>query len=160
MSMVRTRDVLRRLEIASPCTVPWDSMRGDDKVRFCGKCRLHVYNLSAMNDREALSLVAHREHRLCVRFYRRPDGTVLTRDCGAAARRVARVMFAAICTFLALAIAGTAAGIETWLTEVRWPRKGQLSLAELAPTMGAPVAPPTTVGTPMPVPEVGGPRSR
>jgi hypothetical protein len=81
-----------------------------------------------MSTRDALSLVASREHRVCVRFYRRPDGTVVTQDCGSAARRAARLMFGAICTFIALVIAGTAAGYETWMTEVRWPGKGQLGL--------------------------------
>ena len=128
MSMTSGRDVLRRLEIASPCTVAWDSMRGDDNVRLCGQCRLNVYNLSGMSTRDALSLVASREHRVCVRFYRRLDGTVVTQDCGSAARRAARLMFGAICTFIALVIAGTAAGHETWMTEVRRPWKGQLSL--------------------------------
>jgi hypothetical protein len=41
-----------------------------------------VYNLSAMTaeDAEAL-LVAHEGRRICGAFYRREDGTVLTRDC-------------------------------------------------------------------------------
>jgi len=150
MSMTSGRDVLRRLEIASPCTVAWDSMRGDDNVRFCGQCRLNVYNLSGMSTRDALSLVASREHRVCVRFYRRPDGTVVTQDCGSAARRAARLMFGAICTFIALVIAGTAAGYETWMTEVRWPGKGQISLKDrldledrvVMGMIGRPVAPP------------------
>jgi hypothetical protein len=118
-----TRTALRplRLEVASPCTVPWQSMRGDDRVRHCDKCRLDVYDLSGMSQREAEALIESREGRLCVRFYRRPDGTVVTRDCGAAARRVARTMFAAICTFVALVLTGSAAGMSTWLTEVRWP---------------------------------------
>jgi hypothetical protein len=129
MSVNPGRDVLRRLEVVSPCTVSWDSMRGDDNVRFCGECRLNVYNLSGMSTPDALSLVARREHRVCVRFYRRPDGTVVTQDCGSAARRAARLMFGAICTFIALVLAGTAAGYETWMTEVRWPKKSQFSLS-------------------------------
>jgi hypothetical protein len=56
-------------------------MQGDDKVRFCGECRLNVYNLSAMTRREAEEKVRQREGRLCVRFYQRADGTVLTQDC-------------------------------------------------------------------------------
>jgi hypothetical protein len=128
MGMNSDRDVLRRLEVVSPCTVSWDSMRGDDQVRFCGECRLHVYNLSGMTTPEALSLVARREHRVCLRFYRRGDGTVVTQDCGSAGRRAARLMFGAICTFIALVIAGTAVGYESWMTEVRWPWKGQVSL--------------------------------
>ena len=56
-------------------------MKGDDRVRFCASCKLSVYNLSRMSRAEAEQLVETQEGRLCVRFYRRQDGTVLTRDC-------------------------------------------------------------------------------
>ena len=56
-------------------------MNGDDRVRFCGECQLNVYNLSAMSRSEAEDLVRQREGRLCVRFYRREDGTMITQDC-------------------------------------------------------------------------------
>lgn len=56
-------------------------MIGDDRVRHCSQCNLNVYNLSAMSGREAEELVSKREGRMCVRFYRRKDGTVLTRNC-------------------------------------------------------------------------------
>ena len=56
-------------------------MEGDDRVRFCDECGLNVYNLSAMTEDAALKLVEEREGRLCVRFYQREDGTVLTSDC-------------------------------------------------------------------------------
>lgn len=79
---------LELLFIPNPCTVPWESMQGDDKVRFCGECRLHVYNLSEMTRDAAEELVRTREGQLCVRFYRRPDGTVLTQSCTIAARAI------------------------------------------------------------------------
>lgn len=97
------------IDIRTPCTTSWDAMRGDDRVRFCDQCRLNVYDLSAMTREAATKLVQEREGRLCVRFYRRTDGTVLTADgCGrvrAAARRAKRVavamagaLFAAVLT--------------------------------------------------------------
>ena len=42
-------EILDRLRIASPCPMRWDDMQGDDRKRFFGECRLHVYNLSAMS---------------------------------------------------------------------------------------------------------------
>jgi hypothetical protein len=42
---------------------------------------LNVYNLSEMSQESAEALIAETEGRLCVRFYQRADGTVLTRDC-------------------------------------------------------------------------------
>lgn len=82
---------LDRIGVASPCSVPWDAMEGDDaRARFCGVCKLNVYNLSAMTRDEAERLVAEREGRLCVRFYRRTDGTLLTRDCPVGLARLRR----------------------------------------------------------------------
>ncbi|MHC5540977.1 hypothetical protein ACYOEI_22370, partial [Singulisphaera rosea] len=72
---------LNVLQIASPCQASWADMRGDDRTRFCESCSKHVYNLSGMTRAEALSLVEAAEGRLCVRFYRRADGSVLTADC-------------------------------------------------------------------------------
>jgi hypothetical protein len=39
---------LDEIEIATPCPASWEAMTGDDRSRFCGQCRLNVYNLSAM----------------------------------------------------------------------------------------------------------------
>jgi hypothetical protein len=79
--MVQAANPLHNLHVASPCPASWDRMQGNDKVRFCSECRLNVYNLSAMSRREAEEMVRDREGRLCVRFYQRADGTVLTQDC-------------------------------------------------------------------------------
>jgi len=56
-------------------------MYGDSRKRFCGDCKLHVYNLSGMTTDEAEALIINAEGRLCVRFYRRADGSVITQDC-------------------------------------------------------------------------------
>ena len=87
---------LDQLRIASPCTADWNRMEGDDRVRFCGDCKLHVFNLSAMTRSEAEALLQARTGRTCVRFYRRADGTVLTSDCpvGARKKRVRRAVLA------------------------------------------------------------------
>jgi hypothetical protein len=72
---------LNTLQVARPCSADWNAMRGTDRVRHCAACGLHVYDLSAMTAADALALVEQTEGRLCVRFYRRADGTLLTRDC-------------------------------------------------------------------------------
>ncbi|MBI3550119.1 MAG: hypothetical protein HY078_13865 [Elusimicrobia bacterium] len=72
---------LDSIKVATPCTQSWDAMAGDDKVRFCSSCRLNVYNLSSMSRAEAESFVALSEGRMCVAFYRRADGKILTQDC-------------------------------------------------------------------------------
>ena len=79
--------VLEHIRIASPCAADWDDMRGDDRVRFCGRCEKNVYNLSAMSRDEGEALVREKEGRLCVRLYQRADGTVITNDCPVGVRR-------------------------------------------------------------------------
>ena len=85
----RDSEILARVNVASPCTASWDAMEGDEQARFCGGCKKNVYNLSAMTAEEAAALVRNTEGRLCVRYYRRTDGTMLTADCpiGASARQ-------------------------------------------------------------------------
>lgn len=88
--------------MASPCGESWDAMEGDGRVRFCGRCRLNVYNFSEMTEAELRRLVERREGRLCGRFFRRRDGTVLTRDCPVGWRRKAAFALAAALALLAL----------------------------------------------------------
>jgi hypothetical protein len=84
------RDAVDRIEIASPCTVPWEGMRGDGRVRFCGQCRQNVFNVEALSRAEAQRLIADREGRVCLRLLRRPDGTVVTADCWSRLRAARR----------------------------------------------------------------------
>jgi hypothetical protein len=81
---------LNDLKIASPCSQDWDAMIGVGRKRYCTECKLNVYNLSGMTRREAEALLMNSEGRLCVRFYRRADGTVLTQDCPVGWRAVRR----------------------------------------------------------------------
>ncbi|MCC6427881.1 MAG: hypothetical protein IT435_13805 [Phycisphaerales bacterium] len=88
--------ILDQIQIAAPCPMKWEDMavvgQGDDRTRFCNECSLHVHNISDMTRDEAerflLSTLTHNpanpegsRRRVCATFYRRPDGTILTRDC-------------------------------------------------------------------------------
>ncbi len=72
---------LETIQVAKPCRADWDAMTGDAQVRHCGECRLNVYNLSEMTRAQAEAVILEHEGHLCVRFYTRADGTVLTQDC-------------------------------------------------------------------------------
>jgi hypothetical protein len=72
---------LNNVRIAAPCKADWNEMIGNQRQRFCGACKLNVYNLSGMTKQEAENLLIGSEGRLCVRFYKRADGSVLTKDC-------------------------------------------------------------------------------
>jgi hypothetical protein len=100
-------DLLDHLRVASPCDAAWDEMEGDDLVRVCLRCQLQVYNLSGMTQRDADAFVRETEGQLCIRFYRRHDGTLLTDNCpvgwGPARRRLLMWMGNAVA---ALGVAG------------------------------------------------------
>ena len=96
---------LDSIGVAAPCKAAWDDMAGTDRVRACGLCKLSVYDMSAMSRPEAEALVQAREGRLCVRFFRRADGKVLTDNCPIGLKRVRRrlmTMAAAIAAVLAV----------------------------------------------------------
>jgi len=78
---MNANDFLPNIHVASPCSARWQDMTGDERARFCGQCRKHVYDLSQMTTESAAELIREKEGKLCVRFYRRADGTILTADC-------------------------------------------------------------------------------
>jgi hypothetical protein len=145
-----TTDPLDGLTVAVPCTVSWESMRGDARRRFCGSCRLHVHDLSAMTRDEALAFLAARPpgERLCGRFFRRPDGRVLTRDCRAAVRALRRralLVTAALLGAVGLGGVVLAAAREDDGTTL-WDRQPFATLARYLPASWLPAQPRQLMG--------------
>jgi hypothetical protein len=104
--------LLTNIRVASPCPARWADMTGDDRARFCAQCQKHVYNLSEMTAEDASDLIREKEGRLCVRFYQRADGTVLTADCpvgAAAVWRRAKTLAAA-----AVALLFSSVAVSVW----------------------------------------------
>lgn len=156
--MTRTHIPLDNVKVATPCPASWDEMTGNDRVRFCGQCSLNVYNLSGMRRVEAERLISSTEGRLCVRYFRRKDGTVLTTDCpvGLAAlrRRMARAASAVAGLVIGL-VGGVAAGLGYRAFEPA-PTKYE---GYVAGAMEAPLAPTPEMGAMPPPPhEVVGER--
>ncbi len=171
-------DVLDRVRVAAPCTMSWDAMPGGERVRSCEKCAHKVYNLSAMTAAEAAQLVARAEgknaERVCVRFYRRSDGTMLTADCPVGARavrqRMARrtsVAFAAVGALFGMSLMGKTRDEQPRL--VQWvlnaidppappvwgpapasPASPATPVAPVAPTVMGKIALPMAPATPEP----------
>lgn len=104
--MSKFTNSLDNVSVASPCSQDWNTMIGNERKRYCGDCKLNVYNLSGMTRGEAENLIMNAEGRLCVRFYRRADGSVLTKDCPvgwqAIKRRVSRTAAAFASLFFGL----------------------------------------------------------
>jgi hypothetical protein len=126
----RALPLLEDVAIAAPCTASWEEMVGDEHVRFCGKCEKNVYNLSSLPREEAEALLAAKEGKMCVRLYKRADGTVLTADCpvGVTKRRRRRAAFGAVGASLMAAA-------------------GAFGLAAEQPRMGSAVPTPTMMGS-------------
>lgn len=104
---------LSNIRIGYACKERWDAMAGDDQVRDCAKCKKAVFNLSEMTTAEAEAVLARRGVTPCVRFYRRPDGTVVTSDSCAPAARSERRRLAVVAT----TFAGTALGASPVLAD-------------------------------------------
>ena len=94
--MTTEKSPLQNLRVASPCPASWREMEGDDRSRFCLECKRNVYNISDMTTAEAEDLLRNREGRLCVRYFQRADGRIMTKDCPkglmAARMRLARAV--------------------------------------------------------------------
>ena len=62
------QDLSHQLRITSPCSVDWDSMIGNDRVRFCEHCQTAVHNLDLTSKKQVRRLIARSEGRVCVSY--------------------------------------------------------------------------------------------
>jgi hypothetical protein len=108
------KDLLDTIRVESPCEVSWDSMVGNDQVRFCEHCNLTVNDLSQLTRKRALRLVRASKGRLCIRYHRRPDGSTVTRSAPQKlyriGRRASRIAAGAFSATLSLCSASANAG--------------------------------------------------
>lgn len=72
---------LNLIEIPKPCEVPWDSMKGNDRIRFCDQCSKNVYNISDMSESQAMKLLIDSEGKVCISMLKRADGTIVSDNC-------------------------------------------------------------------------------
>ena len=135
-------DPVDRIEIETPCSVPWDSMYGDERIRHCGNCHKNVYNVAEFSRAQALELIARHEP-VCLRIYRRPDGTVVTSDCWSrlrAARRRGMWAFLAMLLIIGWAqLAAMVVGIAGLRRLLSHSTTGSMTVAPV--TAGTPPAP-------------------
>jgi TonB family protein len=135
---------LANIKIAAPCPADWSSMNGNDRVRFCSHCQLNVYNLSAMTKNEAELLIQQTEGRLCVRYYQRADGTILTQNCPvglqALKQRVSRIATAIASAFLSFF---SSVGIYQYFyspAKQNTPLQGQVAIVNTQDTTTPPIS--------------------
>jgi len=146
---------LDNVRVAKPCPADWNAMFGNDRKRFCGECKLNVYNLSDMSRGEAENFLLEAEGRVCIRYYRREDGTVLTKDCpvGLAAlkKRVSRAMTAVFSVFTGLI--GGLLGFQLFREATIYPVAGTMTI-EAPQVKPVQIEPRTVQGTPVLMGEV------
>ena len=141
----RALPLLESIAIASPCTASWDEMIGDDRARFCTHCQKDVFNLSALPRDEAETFMRERTADVCVRLYKRADGTVLTSDCPVGVKRKRRRKMAIAAVGGGLLAAGVFSQMATSRSRESDTVMGKLEVEET--TMGVtalPEAEPTT----------------
>ena len=109
---------LESVHIANPCSADWGKMQGDDRVRFCQSCAKNVFNLSELSRVEAEKLITEKQGNLCVQYYQRADGTILTDDCPVSLKIVRRPFKWLAASFAALLVAAGA-------TQASTPVKGE-----------------------------------
>ena len=78
--MPKPTTILDRISITSPCSADWNSMTGNERVRFCLHCSKQVNNISEMTSKQAIELVSRSKGRLCLRYQRRPGGQIRTAE--------------------------------------------------------------------------------
>ncbi len=100
---------LESVRVANPCSTDWDKMQGDDRVRFCQSCAKNVFNLSELSKPEAEKLITEKQGNLCVQYYQREDGTIITDDCTIGLKIVRRPFKWLAASFAALLVAVGAA---------------------------------------------------
>jgi hypothetical protein len=64
------KDFIQQLRITSPCSVEWDAMIGNDRVRFCEHCQLSVHHVDALTRKQFRRLIARSNGRICVNYTR------------------------------------------------------------------------------------------
>lgn len=160
---------LESIRVAKPCHADWDRMEGDDRVRFCQSCTKNVYNLSSISRVEAEKLITEKEGKLCVQYYQRADGTILTDDCPIALRAMRRPFKWLIAGFALLLASGAAIlnnanaqSTEPQPATLRWSLASYLSgIAQNmsgtrtagTPTVKGDIAYPSPTPTPTPKPK-------
>jgi hypothetical protein len=131
------RRSLPQIVIPVPCHVDWNSMTRIDsegRARFCMRCERPVYDSAAITRDELLDLIAKHEGRRlpCIQLHRRPDGTIVTRDCFAPLLRVGRFLWVQV-ALAAVAFWTCVFGIRPLVRFLRRDAAALISSEEMTP---------------------------
>jgi len=91
--MLDTEWALEDWKTAAPCPVSWSEMVGDEVARTCLRCDQQVYDLSNMTRDEGVATIRANQSRgenICIKYFLRRDGTIMTEECAPGLRRKLR----------------------------------------------------------------------
>ena len=99
--MPKHAERLNLIQIPSPCSADWDSMIGNERLRFCSNCNRNVHNLLEMTPKEIIRLIINSDGRLCARYYQGADSNIQSatptlHQIGRRASRIAAGAFSAV----------------------------------------------------------------
>jgi hypothetical protein len=104
-----SKHFLNNLTIPEPCAADWNSMVGNDQVRFCEHCSLDVHNLTLLTRSQAERLISRSNGRLCVRYHQDPAGKPavlpISQKLHSIGRRVSRLAAGAFTATLSISSA-------------------------------------------------------
>ena len=102
-----TKGFSKQISIASPCNAPWDSMIGNDRVRFCEHCQLSVHNLDLTSRKQLRRLIAKSNGRLCVSYLQPLSVAPVLHKIGRRTSKIAASTFSAVLGLSAAVVANT-----------------------------------------------------
>jgi hypothetical protein len=139
------------LSVSSPCPRKWEELSGDNRVRYCGQCRLQVYNLTVLSPVQIEQLLQKTGGRLCGQLYVRKDRTATVRDCPEGRSSILRRRVGMLASGLLIVILGLACRSLVRPDLSGWPRWVQAVAEWIDPpqfrlyrTMGRMTCPPPT----------------
>src|SRR3982751_97989 len=103
------------VKIESPCNADWESMIGNDRVRFCKHCNLNVNDIDNFTSKELRRLLLTSRGRICFRY--RVPAMALPRLHQIVPRRVARFAAGAFSAALSLSTAAVQQANATSLAD-------------------------------------------
>jgi hypothetical protein len=121
-----------KFAIASPCGSTWICKDDKEKVQFCEKCQLRVYDFSGMEMPEAEEMVYKMEGRRKFLLHKRADGKFLTSECPVGFKRKLAKTFAIASASLILFFALMAA-LSTPHPPAVLPQDHHVSASQHAP---------------------------
>jgi hypothetical protein len=138
----RRLPLLDQVKVASPCPAKWDDMIGDARKRLCLGCDKHVFDISALSREEAEQFLQDNAGgEVCLRYYQRADGTIMTSDCAVGVTRRRRKK-------VALAVAGAGALAFGAVTSYLRSEARVMGKMEMTGITSVPIEPPPMVAEP------------